>query len=169
MCLRRRKHVIAWVAGSGFVLTLLDQLTKAMATAWLNPLDPVKIIPDMIHLTLVHNPGAAFGVLRDVPNPWRMILFSVISLIALVILVHMFITRPRDSRLVPIAITLIGAGATGNFIDRFRFGYVVDFIDTYPFGYHFPTFNIADSCITIGVTLMMIYLLFIEGKENDAS
>lgn len=163
---RRSKHVVYWSLGSGIVLTLVDQITKAMASAWLNPLDPVKLIPNHLHLTLVHNRGAAFGVFRTIPDPWRIILFTVISILASGILIHMFRSRPENSRIVPIAITLIAAGAVGNFIDRIRFGHVVDFIDTFPFGYHFPTFNVADSCITVGVTLMMYFLLFLEGNER---
>ena len=157
-----------WTLGSGLFLALVDQVTKAMATAWLDPFNPVKIIPDLIHLTIVHNPGAAFGVMRDIPNPWRMIIFTVISILASGILVHMYVKRPPNSRLVPVSITLIAGGALGNFIDRFRFGYVVDFIDTYPFGYHFPTFNFADSCITIGVTLMLLFLIIFEEQDANA-
>lgn len=165
----RSNTVTVLTVVSALVLMILDQITKALASLWLNPLDPVKIIPGWIHLTLVHNRGAAFGVFRDLPDPWRIILFSIISVLALGVLCHMFIKRPEKSRLIPLSIALIAGGALGNFIDRFRYGYVIDFIDTYPFGYHFPTFNLADSCITIGVTLMMIQLLFLEQKHNHAS
>ncbi|HPQ38935.1 MAG TPA: signal peptidase II [bacterium] len=166
---RRSKYVTRITIGSALVLAILDQITKVLASTRLDPMDPVKLIPGLIHLTLVHNRGAAFGIFRNLPDPWRIALFSVISVIALTVLYHMYINRPAGSRLIPAAIALIAAGATGNFIDRFRYGHVIDFIDTYPFGYHFPTFNLADSCITIGVTLMMIQLLFLEKNDDHAS
>jgi len=161
---RHSKYVIILAVGSGLFLTLLDQITKYMATRWLNHFEPVQIISDFLYLTLVHNKGAAFGFLSSIPDPWRVIIFTLISILAMSVLIVMFRSRPEKDRIISVSITFIAGGALGNFIDRIRFGYVVDFIDTYPFGYHFPTFNIADSCITIGVTLMMIHLLFFENR-----
>ncbi|MBN1297982.1 signal peptidase II [bacterium] len=169
MCERNSKHVPLKTLGAILFLAVLDQATKAVATICLNPSRPIEVIPGVFHLALVHNRGAAFGVLRDLPDPWRLVLFSIISILAFVVLGHMLVTRPSHSRMIPVSIALIGGGALGNFIDRFRYGHVIDFIDTYPLGYHFPTFNIADSCITIGVTLMIVHLLFFEARARDAS
>ncbi len=150
-------------------LTLIDQITKHLVKIHLEPYSPVQIIPNHLHLTLVFNQGAAFGLMRNVPNPWRMIIFSVMYVIALIIIVNLYRHRPPDSKIIPVAITLISAGALGNMIDRYRYGYVIDFIDTFPFGYHFPTFNVADSCITIGVGIMLIHMLFLEkGHHNES-
>jgi signal peptidase II len=150
-----------------FLLALFDQITKILAEIYLDPLDPVKLIPGHLHLALVYNPGAAFGLMRTWAAPWRIILFTVMYGLAFIILVNMYIRRPSGNRLIPLAICLIGGGAIGNLIDRYRFGYVVDFIDTYPFGYHFPTFNFADTFISTGVTLMIIYMLFFDRESAN--
>lgn len=155
--------------GAALFLAALDQLTKVLATRHLAVWDPVEIIPGVLHLSLVHNPGAAFGLFRNVPGHWRLVFFSIMYLIAIGILINLHMNRPVRSRLIPISISMIGGGALGNFIDRFRFGHVIDFIDTYPFGYHFPTFNIADSCITIGVTLLILHMLFFDKDTLHAS
>jgi signal peptidase II len=150
-------------------LTIIDQITKYLAELHLEPYSPVKIIPNHFHLTLVFNQGAAFGIMRNLPNPWRITVFSVMYVIAFLIIVNLYKQRPPKSKSFPVAISLIAGGAIGNMIDRYRYGYVIDFIDTFPFGYHFPTFNVADSCITIGVGIMLIHMLFFEKGAQNAS
>lgn len=151
------------------LLAVFDQVTKILAETYLDPLDPIIVIPGHLHLTLVYNPGAAFGLMRTWAEPWRIILFSIMYLLAFTILVNMYIRRPPGNRLIPLAICLIGGGAVGNLIDRYRFGHVIDFIDTFPFGYHFPTFNFADTFISTGVSLMIIYMLFFDKESTDVS
>ncbi|MGB3976060.1 MAG: signal peptidase II [bacterium] len=160
-------HVIGRMVGTIIALALFDQITKSLAKAYLDPFYPIKLIPGHLHLTLVFNPGAAFGLMRSWPETLRMILFSIMYVIAFIILINMYRHKRSESKLVPVAISLIGGGALGNLIDRYRLGHVVDFIDTFPFGYDFPSFNFADSFITIGVSLMLIYLLFIEKEPAD--
>ncbi|MBN1879488.1 signal peptidase II [bacterium] len=169
MRIRPPSHVTWLTAGAGAVLTLLDQLTKHLASSHLDPYHPIVIIEGFFQLTLVHNPGAAFGLFRGFPETWRLLFFSIMYILAVGILINLYMQRPLQNRIIPISISLIGGGALGNFIDRYRFGYVIDFIDTYPFGYHFPTFNIADSCITIGVSLMILHMLFFDKDHQHAS
>lgn len=139
----------------GFVIIaiiVLDQGTKFILDARLRLHDPVPVIKGILYLTLVHNKGAAFGILRD-----QLALFVVTSFAAIVlILVNLTKIKPDQRRsMSAAALSLIFAGAVGNLIDRLRFGYVVDFIDLQVW----PVFNIADSAITIGAILLGISLL----------
>ena len=143
--------------GGGVVA--LDQLTKAAVLRHLAPGTHIHIIDGFATLTLVMNPGLAFGLLGGVPTAWRWIV-AVLSIAALIVLARVALrVLPGGSRLDRIAIGLSGGGAIGNLIDRLRFGAVVDFVDLHFRGYHWPAFNVADSAISIGVVLLAIRLL----------
>jgi signal peptidase II len=149
-----------------FVLSLAalvfvaDQLTKKAALVRLDPTRPVVVIPDFFHLVLVMNPGVAFGIFAGVPPRWRWIV-TLFSLTALVLLASLaFRVLPRGSMVARMAIGLVFGGAAGNLLDRWRFGAVVDFIDVFWRGYHWPAFNVADSAITVGVCLLAAELSF---------
>ena len=147
---------IAVLAG---VMVVLDQITKLIALARLVPGAPVHVIDDVLTLTLVLNPGLAFGLLASVPTEWRWIV-ALLSLVALVILVRVALRiLPRGGFADHGAIGLIFGGAIGNLIDRARFGAVIDFVDVHYRGWHWPAFNVADSAITVGVTVLAIRLL----------
>jgi signal peptidase II len=150
---------VSRVLAIGGGVVVLDQLTKAVVLAHLEPGIHVVLAP-FLNLTLVMNPGLAFGLLGGVPTGWRWVV-AALSLIALAVLARVAIrVLPDGSRLDYIAIGLIFGGAVGNLIDRVRFGAVVDFVDLHAYGYHWPAFNAADSSITIGVTLLALRLLF---------
>ena len=147
---------VAVLAG---VVVVLDQITKLIALARLVPGVPVPVIDGFLALTLVLNPGIAFGLLASMPTEWRW-LVALLSLVALVILVRVAL------RILPYggwadhgAIGLIFGGAVGNLVDRARFGAVVDFVDIHYRGWHWPAFNVADSAITVGVALLAVRLL----------
>ena len=147
---------VAVLAG---VVVVLDQITKLIALARLVPGAPVRVIDDVLALTLVLNPGLAFGLLASVPTEWRWIV-ALLSLVALVILVRVALrVLPRGGFADHGAIGLIFGGAIGNLIDRARFGAVIDFVDVHYRGWHWPAFNVADSAITVGVTVLAIRLL----------
>ncbi|OLB08319.1 MAG: signal peptidase II [Candidatus Rokubacteria bacterium 13_2_20CM_69_15_1] len=147
---------VAVLAG---VVVVLDQITKLIALARLVPGAPVRVIDDVLALTLVLNPGLAFGLLASVPTEWRWIV-ALLSLVALVILVRVALRiLPRGGFADHGAIGLIFGGAIGNLIDRARFGAVIDFVDVHYRGWHWPAFNVADSAITVGVTVLAIRLL----------
>ena len=147
---------VAVLAG---VVVVLDQITKLIALARLVPSAPVRVIDDLLALTLVLNPGLAFGLLASVPTEWRWIV-ALLSLVALVILVRVALRiLPRGGFADHGAIGLIFGGAIGNLIDRARFGAVIDFVDVHYRGWHWPAFNVADSAITVGVTVLAIRLL----------
>jgi signal peptidase II len=140
-------------------LIVADQITKAIALTRLAPGVPVELT-SWLSLTLVMNPGLAFGLLAGVPANWRWVV-AVLSVVALVVLARVALrVLPTDGWPGRLAIGLIFGGAVGNLIDRVRWGAVVDFVDAHWRGYHWPAFNVADSAITIGVTLLAIRLVF---------
>ena len=143
--------------GGGVVV--LDQLTKAVVLAHLAPGIHVDVVHGLVALTLVMNPGLAFGLLGGVPTGWRW-LVALLSLVALGVLARVALrVLPGGSRLDRVAIGLIFGGAVGNLIDRLRFGAVVDFVDLHVNGYHWPAFNVADASISVGVAFLALRLL----------
>ena len=147
------------VLGLGGGVVALDQLTKAVVLSHLEPGMHVVVVSSFVTLTLVMNPGLAFGLLGGVPIAWRWVV-ALLSLIALGVLARVALrVLPEGSWLDHVAIGLIFGGAVGNLIDRMRFGAVIDFVDLHVHGYHWPAFNVADSSITVGVTLLALRLL----------
>ncbi len=144
-----------WVSG---VVVVLDQVTKFLALAWLAPHVPVPVIP-MLNLTLTFNRGAAFGFLSGAPG-WQNAIFILIALAAAGVILHMLRGLSRAEIWLAVALTLILGGAIGNLIDRLIHGQVVDFADVYFGSWHFWTFNVADSAITIGAAVLIADALF---------
>lgn len=137
----------------------LDQLTKAIALERLVLGVPVAVVDGLLSLTLVFNPGLAFGLLGGIPTAWRW-LVAALSLVALVVLARVALrVLPAGGPRGRAAIGLIFGGAVGNLIDRARFGAVVDFVDVHWRGWHWPAFNVADSAISVGVALLALRLL----------
>jgi signal peptidase II len=150
---------MAAVLAVAAAVVALDQLTKAVALGRLAPGVPVDVIDGLLALTLVMNPGLAFGLLGGLPTAWRWVV-ACLSVVALLILARIALRLPpTGGRLAHAAVGCVFGGAVGNLIDRARFGAVVDFIDVYHRGYHWPAFNVADSAITIGVALLAFRLL----------
>jgi signal peptidase II len=140
-------------------IVVLDQITKVIVLERLALGVPVPVVDGLLSLTLVLNPGLAFGLLGGVPSAWRWVV-AALSLVALAVLVRVALrVLPDGGWLGCLAIGLIFGGAVGNLIDRARFGAVVDFVDVYWRGWHWPAFNVADSAITVGVALLALRLL----------
>jgi signal peptidase II len=155
------------LAAIAAAIVVADQLTKAWALGQLSPARPVVVVPGLFNLTLVLNPGVAFGILASVPPGWRWLvtLFSVAALLLLCSLALRIV--PEGGWLGRVALGLVFGGATGNLLDRWRLGVVVDFIDLYWRDYHWPAFNVADSAITIGVALLAVELaLTRKGRDR---
>ncbi len=150
---------MARVLGIAALVVVLDQATKVLALRELVPGIPRDVIEGFVSLTLVKNPGLAFGLLGGMPPGWRW-LVGCLSIAALLVLVRVAIrVIPAGGVMGEGAIGLIFGGAVGNLIDRSRFGAVIDFIDVYVSRYHWPAFNVADSAITVGVVLLAVRLL----------
>ncbi len=106
------------------------------------------------------NTGAAFGFLKEAPPTLRDTIFFSLTLIVLLAIFGIIVRTEARHRAVLIALTAILAGAIGNFIDRIRYGYVIDFIDMFLGSYHWPTYNVADIGISCGVVLLMLDITF---------
>ncbi|HUM15254.1 MAG TPA: signal peptidase II [Candidatus Nitrosotalea sp.] len=146
-------------AATALAILILDQVTKYWALQRLPPGLPVSVIDRVFALTLVMNPGLAFGMLGGMPAGWRW-LVALLSIGALAVLAMVGLRMlPGGGRLTPLALGLIFGGAVGNLIDRARFGAVIDFLDFYWRAYHWPAFNVADSAITVGVALLALRML----------
>jgi signal peptidase II len=147
------------VAVMGGIVLILDQAVKWLALHHLPPGVPVTVIGGFFSLTLVMNPGLAFGMLGTVPPGWRWAV-ALLSLVAVGVLATLA-TRllPEGGKVAAVAIGMIFGGAAGNLIDRARFGAVVDFLDFYWHGWHWPAFNVADSAISVGVALLAFRML----------
>ncbi len=150
-----------------FVVVILDQITKYIANTELTLHRPWEIMP-MFNFTLMYNKGAAFSFLSQAGG-WQRWFFTVIALVVSVIIVLWLRKLQAHEKLQAIALSLILGGAVGNLIDRILLGHVVDFIEVYYDKWYWPAFNIADSAITIGVTLIIydsIRQYFREKKQH---
>lgn len=136
-----------------------DQLAKWLVVRSLELHDYRSLVDGVLSLSHVRNRGAAFGILSDADLPYQAMLFSALSLVALLAIAAYAWRLPATARLPQSALALILGGAIGNLIDRIRLGYVVDFVHVYWREHQWPDFNVADSAITIGVTLLVLDIL----------
>ena len=153
----------------GVVVTLvvLDVVTKWLAVAHLSPLyGHVEVLGDWVRLTLVYNPGAAFGLYLGPYSRW---IFMALTVAALVILWRLYaVTRAGDTPRV-LAIALVCAGAIGNLVDRVKSPQgVVDFLDVGVGSHRWPTFNVADMAVSSGAFLLA-WVLWQEEREMEAA
>lgn len=149
------------------VVLLLDQGSKLLADARLVFHEPVALLP-FFNLRLAYNTGAAFSFLGNAGG-WQRWFFAGISVLVVgVLLVWMRRLKPEQWQL-SLAFALIIGGALGNLIDRLAYGHVIDFIDVYYNTWHWPTFNIADSAITIGAGLLLLDAWMTHRREKQAA
>ncbi|MFN8371097.1 MAG: signal peptidase II [Bacteriovoracaceae bacterium] len=149
-------------------LIILDQVTKYLVRANFEWGESIPIIKGFFNLTYVRNPGAAFGFLAEAHSSIRRPLFLFLPVLACLWLLWLIWTSRSKPLILPLSYTLILTGAIGNLIDRFSFGYVVDFLDFHIKSSHFPAFNVADSCISIAAGLLVLDFL-LTLKKNNAS
>lgn len=152
--------ILTWVA--------VDQAVKAVVAGTVELYESVPVIPGFFNITRVHNRGAIFGAFSQTGNKAVFIVLTAASLLALVFVVFYFFKTPTSDRLMKISLSLILAGALGNLLDRFLRGHVIDFLDFYVKKWHWPFFNVADSCITVGAFLML-FIFFRRKPECTPS
>jgi signal peptidase II len=145
-----------WIAG---VVVALDQVTKALVDDLMALHESRPIVEGLVRLTYVQNRGAAFGILSEAGLPYQSVMFSMVSVLALLAIALYAWRMPVQSRLPQTALALVMGGAVGNLLDRARLGYVIDYMDVYWGPHHWPAFNVADSAISVGVTLLVIDIL----------
>jgi signal peptidase II len=144
---------------------LIDQATKLLVKSHMTLYESIPIIRNFLDITYTENPGAAFSMLAEAP-PWvrRTFLLS-LSIVAIIALGVLLVRAARVS-VTSVAFALIMGGAAGNMIDRaLRGGLVIDFVRAHYYDLNYPVFNVADSAISIGVTLIILATLF--GHEDD--
>ncbi|GBC60724.1 signal peptidase II [Desulfonema ishimotonii] len=154
----KKKYIrLLLIAG---VVILLDQITKYIILTTMPLYDSVPVISGLFNITHIHNPGGAFGFFANQSPLIRKAVFLVMSSVAVCVVVYFYHITPRSHPWLSGGLALIFGGAIGNLIDRFRFGKVIDFLDFHIGTAHWPAFNVADSAITIGVTIFVIHLMF---------
>ncbi|HEX8409813.1 MAG TPA: signal peptidase II [Thermoanaerobaculia bacterium] len=138
------------------VIVIFDIWTKQLVLANIRLHDAIPVIPDFFQLVHVRNTGAAFGLGANASTKLVPILLNTGAIaVFCVVAVYAMRTAVTD-RLLQTGLHLILGGAIGNLLDRFRFGYVVDFLDVYIGSHHWPAFNVADSAICIGIALLFL-------------
>jgi signal peptidase II len=141
------------------VVVLLDQVTKWYIRHTFSLYESVSVIDSVFHITHVRNAGGAFGIFNQGARAWRLPVCLVVSCIAVGVLLA-FVRRVQPGqRWLLLALGGILGGALGNFIDRMISGEVTDFLDFHWHGYYWPAFNVADSCITAGMVILLVYSL----------
>jgi signal peptidase II len=139
---------------------LADQGSKALVARSIPDHAVIPVIPGFFNLLHTENSGIAFSLFSGSASSWKMVLLIGVS-VALLVTVVIIIWRSREiSWQSGFSLALILGGALSNLLDRIRFGQVVDFLDFYYRGYHWPTFNVADSAIVVGAGLLILELLF---------
>ena len=148
----KRTHYLTLAA----IIVLADALTKWFIATRIELHESVSIIPNPFQLVHVRNTGAAFGIGANAESHVVPLLLNTGAIaVFFIVVVYAFRTAVSD-KLLQVGLHLILGGAIGNLVDRFRFGYVVDFLDFYVREHHWPAFNVADSAICIGIALLFL-------------
>jgi len=141
---------------SGAVV-ILDQFTKYLIIKNVEPYNVVHVLP-FFRIVNVTNKGAAFGMFHSLGNPF----FIVVSFVAIGIVTFLLLKSKEH----PLGLSFILGGAIGNLIDRVRLGHVIDFLDVFVGTWHWPSFNVADSFLSIGIALMIISMIFDQKRKH---
>lgn len=146
---------------------LLDQITKIWVDRTLGIYESKTIIPGFLDLHYVRNTGAAFGFLSGSHAGFRIPFFILVSAVAIGIILFLFYKLEDSEVMMPLALSLVLGGAIGNLVDRIRLGEVIDFILVHYKAFRWPTFNVADIAITVGVSLLVLRIFLLERGQPE--
>ena len=155
---------------TSLIIILLDQVTKALILKDFQEGQSLTVIQNYFDITYVRNYGAAFGLFSKIEPGFRDTFFLIIPPVAMIVILFMLKTANQTERLKILALCSVFAGAIGNYMDRLRFGYVVDFLD---FHYYkkwiWPAFNVADMSIVCGIFILIIIELLSSTKPSKTT
>lgn len=149
------------LAGTAAVLYAADQVTKSLVASAMAPGESIDVIGDLVRLWYVKNTGAAFSLF-----PGAIWLFVPVTLVALVMIGWFFRSFRARGPWIHVVLGVILAGTLGNLTDRLRLGYVIDFISVGIGSTRFPTFNVADSAVVVGIGVLVLYLTFADRSRH---
>lgn len=159
MLMKQSKYKLWLVA---VIVTFIDMLSKVLVKNFILLGEKVSIIPKVFYLTYVKNTGAAWSIFQN-----KTIFIIIFTTIVIAFLIY-YLIRQNLNSIEMIGYGMVLGGAVGNLFDRIFYGYVIDFIDIYIFGYDYPVFNIADIAIVVGVIVLLIGMLRSEKNETNS-
>jgi len=154
-----------YLLGIGGLVIIIDQATKYLVVHHLA--HRISVIPGVFDLASVYNKGIAFGFFNGGQSAFKPALFVVLSVAVFIVLLFVYLFSKDMTIISIVSLSMIMGGAAGNIIDRLRLGYVVDFIDIFIKNNHWPTFNLADTAITVGA-VMLAAELFVSRKKKES-
>ena len=149
------------------LVVLLDRWTKRLAAARIAMYAHIQVIPGFFRLTHTENTGAAFSLFADSPSHWKTAMLIGFSVVAMLVVSVLLWKQSHAVTITGVALSLILGGAVGNLWDRVASGKVVDFLLLYVKQYQWPVFNLADSAIVVGASLLVIEILFHESAKDE--
>lgn len=153
-----KKYTVFAICAS--VVLFLDLLTKMIIQSRLHLYESITIIDNLLNITYVKNTGVAFGLFSQNPSALKTAFLIALTTISIGLILYFIVILKDGTTLSRVSLGMILGGATGNLIDRIRFGAVIDFIDLHYGNIHWPAFNIADAAITVGIIVIMWIGLF---------
>jgi signal peptidase II len=148
------------------VVLVLDRVTKVLVEARFLLYESKAIIPGFFDLTHTRNTGVAVGLFANSDSPWVPYLLMLTATTALIAILLYSLRQPVENWKLQLGLMLVLGGAAGNLYDRINYGYVIDFLDVFYGTYHWPTFNVADSAITIGIGFLLLEVLHKPSVEE---
>jgi signal peptidase II len=146
---------------------LLDRWTKVLIRSRFDLNESISVIDGLFSITYVRNTGVAFGIFDPIASPAKSVLLSAFTAFAALAVITYSVRSPVRNKLLQVALALILGGALGNLYDRLAYGYVVDYLEFYAGSYHWPSFNVADSAITMGVVLLGLEIIRNETPDRS--
>ena len=149
--------------GLALIILLLDQVSKWMVVTHIEAHQTLSVIPGFFSLVLVKNRGMAFGIFSQTRSGFYYYFLLSTTIGAIGVILFSFFWIKSSKKWLTVGLSLILGGAVGNLVDRLRLGYVIDFLDFFLKGYHWPAFNVADSAVTVGTFWLLLNI--IQGRK----